>query len=46
MEEHEFADSSKTKNEAETGVDTGEGKATTEGAGFMKVPAGEESPFE
>ena len=46
VEEHEFADSPKTKNEAETGADTGEGKATTDSDGFMNVPEGEELPFE
>lgn len=46
VEEHEFADSPKAKNEAETGADTGEGKATTDSDGFMNVPEGEELPFE
>lgn len=46
VEEHEFADSPKTKNEAETGADTGVGKTATEGDGFMNVPEGEELPFE
>ena len=46
VEEHEFADSPKAKNDAETGADTGKESSTTDKDGFMNVPDGEELPFE
>ena len=46
VEEHEFADSPKAKNDTETGTDTGKESATTDKDGFMNVPEGEEFPFE